>query len=227
MPHPKNPDSIVLKNRFYSSGLTENDIYEYYRNNRNGIIDQVKNRDLMFIIFTEENKPIIKKKHKGRQIQLTPKNYEEMITGRTVSIHSTMNQYEDIAIVDVDSDDWKDAKIATFDIYDELMNIPFIRTVQIRYTGKSSFHLFCTLARKIRIDSTRALLENYLNKSKKLRSKYTIQKRRERGTPNIDLYRNVKGANFITLYSLSVWGLKCVDVPYNKLKSFRQNDAKI
>lgn len=227
MPYPENPDSIVIKNKYYPNGLTEKDVYEYYIGNRNKIVDQVKNRDLMVAIFTDVNKYVIKKKHKGKPIKLTPSNYEEMITGRTVSIHSTMNNTEDICVVDIDSDDWNDAKIATFDTYDALMDIPFINSVEIRYTGKSSFHLFCTLPRKIKIDSIRELLETYLNKNKKIRSRYTIQKKRERGTPNIDLYRNVKGANFITIYALSIWGLKCIDVPYNKLKSFRQNDAKI
>lgn len=227
MSKPKNPDEIVLKNNFYPKGLTEKDIYDYYIKNKSNIIEQVKNRDLMFVLYVEENKPIVKKKHKGKPITLSPSNYEELISGRSVSIHSTMKAHENIAIVDIDSDDWREAKSATFDVYDVLMDLPFINSVEIRYTGKDSFHLFCKLGRRIKIDSIRFLLENYLNKNKKLRSKYTIQKKRERNIPNIDLYRNVKGANFITLNCLSILGLKCMVVPYGQLKSFNKNMARI
>jgi hypothetical protein len=227
MSYPKNPNEIVLKNKFYPNGLTEKNIYEYYIKNKPKILNQVKDRDLMFIIFPELNKPIMKKKHKGKYLKLTPKNYEELITGRTVSIHSTMNMYEDICIIDIDSDNWNQAKIATDDVYNALISIPFINTVEIRYTGKSSFHLYCTLPKKIKVDNIRGLMENYLIKNKKIRKNYTIQKKRERGIPNIDLYRNVKGANFITLHSLSFIGLKCMDIPYNKLKVFNKNNAII
>lgn len=224
MAYPKNPDEIVLKNRFYPNGLTEKDVYEYYVKNRQNLLEEVKRRDLMVYIFVEENKPVVRKKLKGRPIQLTPKNYEEIITGRTVSIHNIMNHMEDIAIVDIDVDDFRDAKTTTMDVFDSLEKAPFIDSVSIRYTGKTSFHLYCELVKKIRVDSIRTILENHLTKSG-IGRQYTIQKTRQKNIPNIDLYRNVKGASFIALHSLSIWGLKCMEVKYNQVKSFNYRSA--
>ncbi len=227
MSYPQNPDTIVLKNKFYPSGLKEKDIYEYYVKNRNEIVNQVIGRDVMFVIMTEDNTPIYKRKHKGKYIQLTHSNFDEIITGGTLSIHSTMKLYEDIAVIDIDVDNWNMAKFSTMQIYEETLKIPFINSVEIRYTGKTSFHLFCKIPRKTNINSIKSLLENHLWRNDLIRKNYTIQKNREKNIPNIDLYRNVQGANFITRGSLSLYGLRCMEVSYSKLKSFQQFSARI
>jgi hypothetical protein len=160
---------------------------------------------------------------------LTPQNYDTVITGRTLSIHTSMGMYEDYGILDIDvgNDGYKWAQQATNDIYDFVMEkMPIVRTAQIRFTGKTSFHIKCTFNGKIKVDTTRDLFKRFLQRSD-LSKIYSIGGTRRSGVPNIDLNRNCLRCNHITLNALSVWGLKCMEIPYQSLMRFDPRQARI
>jgi len=228
MGYPEHPETIILKNKFYYSGLREIDIYNYYRNNMYNILNQVKDRDIMLAILVDINKPVIRRKIKGKFIKLTPSNFDKVITGRTISIYSTIAYYDNIIIVDIDTDTFEQAKDPTINTYNELKKASFIKNITIRYTGKTGFHIVCELPRKLKIDTTRMLIERYLLSKNELTKQYTISPKRTKGIPNIDLWASNKvwGA-FITLYSLSIIGLKCINVEVNRVRSFKQEFSKI
>lgn len=220
MPYPENPNTIILKNKFYPKGLSELDVWKYYQSRKGLIIKEVKNRDLMFFILTKLNVSIIKRKLKDKFIKLNSSNYDNIITGRTISIHSSMNKNENIGIIDIDSDDWKKSKLATIDVYNEMIKAPFILDLQIRYTGKTSFHIFCNLRATYKIEAVRVLFKTYLDNTN-IAKQYTIGPSRTKGIPNIDLWASNKfRGNFITLNSLSIWGLKCMEVKYRDVMNF-------
>ena len=230
MAYPENPKTIVVKNKYYPKGLTELDIWNYYQKVKGPLLRQTLNRDLMFFIMVEPNKPVIRRKVGGGLIRLTPKNYDQMITGRTVSIHSAMGAYEDIGIIDIDvhpGDGFNWARKVALDVYDFVMDkMPVLKSASIRYTGKTSFHVVCDFGRKAKIDSIKFLLENFLSRSD-LRKAYQIGGKRKAGVPNLDLNRNCNRCNYITLHSLSILGLKCMEVPYQELLRFNQTKARI
>lgn len=224
---PTNPDTVILKNQFYPKGLTELDLYNYYISNKNKILNQVKDREVMFFLGLEKNDPVVKRKTpKGKFIKLTSSNYKDLITGRTLSIHSTMKQKEDFGIVDVDSNDLRKSINATMEVFDYFKNIGDIKNVQIRYTGKDSFHVVCSFHHFLNIDQIREYLKRVL--SNKFLGKYEIAYHKKLGSKiNLDLSSNKYRGGFITLNSLSVLGLKCMEIDRFKIKSFRKEDAKI
>lgn len=230
MSYPKNPGTIVVKNKYYPGGINELMIWEYYQKVKVPLIKEVYNRDLMFFIMVDINKPIIKRKLKNKYIRLQPSNYDEMITGRTVSVHSAMKAYEEFGIIDIDIDPrdgfaW--AKKVTGDVYDFVMDkMPIVRSVQIRFTGKQSFHIVCNFNRKMKIDSIRFLLRRFLQQSD-LSRVYTIEGKRRPGIPNLDMAPNKLHGNYITLNALSILGLRCMEVPYRELNSFDPRKAII
>lgn len=230
MSYPTNPDTIILKNKFYPRGLKEIDIWDYYQKVKGSLLKEVMNRDLMFFIMVEENKSVIKRKLKNKFIRLTPANYDTMITGRTISIHSAMNMIENIGIIDIDihpNDGFAWARKVTADVYDFVMDeMPVVQTAQIRFTGKQSFHIVCKFGRKMNIDSIRFILQKFLRQSELARV-YTIEGKRKPGIPNLDMAPNKFRGNYITLNSLSVWGLRCMEVPYNRLMTFNPSKARI
>jgi len=231
MSFPENPDTIVLKNKFYPSGLREIDVWNHYQKVKPIILRETKNRDVMFIIYVEMNKPIIRRHMKGQKyIRLTPQNYDEIITGRTVSIHSAMGIYETFGIIDIDidpRDGFKWAKVVTREVYNFVMDkMPIVRTAHIRFTGKSSFHIVCDFGRRNKIDSIRFLLQKFLRQSD-LAKKYTIEGKRRPGVPNLDMAPNKFRGNFITLGALSSIGLQCMEVPYGSLMTFDPRKAKV
>lgn len=225
---PENPETIVLRNKYYSKGLREIDIWNYYQKYKGIILDQTRGRDLMFAIFVDENKPIIRRKGEGGKIiQLTNSNYDKVITGRTVTIYSTMKSHEDIAIIDIDCDNFNKAKQAAKDVFDSMMSAPFIRTCDIRFTGKTSFHIFCKLSRKIKIDSIRFLMKQHIELKSELLNKYTMEYKRRSGIPNLDISPNKFRGAFTTLGSLGLLGLKCMEVKFIDILKFDPYKATI
>ncbi len=227
MSYPKNPDTIILKNKFYSKGLREIDIWNYYQKNKTQILKETRNRELMFAIMVDKNKPILKRKEKLKFIKLTPQNYDTLITGRTITIYSTMGFYEDFGIIDIDTNIWSQAKIATKDVYEYIIDhIGFINSAKIRFTGKTGFHIICKFNRKNKIDAIRFLLKHELQRSD-LSKKYTIESKRQKGIVNLDLSPNKLRGAYITNGSLSLLGLKCMEINFNDILSFEPNRSRI
>jgi len=231
MAYPENPDTIVLRNNYYPNGLREIDVWNHYQKYKRDILDQTKSRDIMLGIMVDVNKPVLRRKGKGQDwIRLTPKNYDEVITGRTVTVYSSMGPYEEFGIIDIDVteyDGFKWARKATSDVYDFIMDkMPGVRSASIRFTGKTSFHVMCEFNRKMKIDAVRYLLERFLQQSD-LSKVYTISGKRTAGVPNLDLSPNKNRGNYITVNSLSLIGLRCMEVSYSDIMSFNPNRARI
>jgi|GEM_PF-1645299 len=227
MPYPKNPETVILKNKFYPKGLTEKDIWDHYQRVKTELLKQTVQRDLFVYIMTDKG-PIVKRKGQDTEfIRLNPSNYDDVITGRTISIHSTMRQYEDIGIIDIDTDDFRWAKQACMDVVEISDDaLPFLSRVTVRYTGKTGFHVICHFGKKIKIDGIRFLLRKFLLESE-LGKKYTIEAKRRPGIPNLDLAPNKYRGGFITLHALSIMGLRCMEVDPWKVKDFNQQKAII
>lgn len=229
MSTPQNPETIIVKNKYYSRGLTEGDIWDYYQKQKFNIIRELRGRNVFFHIAVDVNKIIAKRKGKGEKyFRLSTTSYDEIMTGRSLAVYGTMNRAEEIAIIDVDVDDFKWAKTATADVYDfiEKGGIEIVKTARIRYTGKQGFHIVCNLNMKRNIDMARVIFRERLVNSE-LAKRYTIAQKRRPGIPNLDLSINKINGVFISLYSLSIWGLKCMEVDRRNILRFRQESAKI
>lgn len=231
MAYPENPKTIIVKNKYYPYGLTELDIWSYYNKARGAFLQSTKNRDLSALIMIDVNKPIIRRKNAGgRTIRLTPQNYDKLITGRTIGFYSAMTSIEQFGIIDIDLDpshNFSWAKKVTSNVYDHVIdNMPLVRTVKIRFTGKGSFHVICDFGRKMKIDVIRFLLRKFLQSSD-LAKAYTIEAKRRSGVPNLDLSPNKVRGNYITLHSLSIIGLRCMEVSYGELANFDPRKARI
>lgn len=230
MGYPKNPDTIIVKNNYYPRGLTELDIWNYYQSVKGAFLQSTKNRNVTAIIMVDVNKPVLRRNLGGKTIRITPQNYDQIITGRTIGFYSEMTSMEQFGIIDIDVDPrdgfhW--ARKATLDVFDFVMDkMPLVRKANIIYTGKTSFHIVCDFGRKMKVDTMRFLLQKFLRNSE-LSKIYTIEAKRRSGIPNLDLSPNKIRGNYITLHSLSLLGLKCMSVDYHQLKSFDPRKATI
>jgi hypothetical protein len=121
MGYPSNPDTIVVKNEYYSKGLREIEVWNYYQSVKPNIMKELVNRESAVVIMADINKPVIRKKWSGDYIKFNSRNYDDIITGRTISIFPSMNMNEKFFIIDVDIDPYdgfKWAKKVTLDTYD-------------------------------------------------------------------------------------------------------------
>jgi hypothetical protein len=228
MSYPENPETIVVRNKFYSRGLREIDVWNHYQKVKPKLLMETRNLDLMFVIMTDVNKSVIVRKYKGKNIRLTPQNYDEIITGRTVSIHNSMGSISTYGIIDIDidpRDNFRWAIKATKDTYDFVMDkMPIVKKASMRFTGKSSFHVVCDFERRMKVDTMRFLLQKFLADSE-LSRVYQIGGKRKSGVPNLDLGRNCLRCNHIALHALSIWGLQCMEVPYTGIDRFNPREA--
>lgn len=226
MPFPKNPETIVIKNNFYPKGLKEIDIWNYYQKNKNLILNETKLRQILFFIAIDINKFIISRKYKGEPIYLNMSTFDKFITGRTISIHSTMTSINSYGIIDIDIDDFKIAKEATTDVYYEMLKCKFVDSLKIKYTGKDSFHIICYFKRKLKMEFAKELLKEYLKNNDALKD-YDVLGKRKKGVVNLDLSPNKIKGSYITLGSLSILGLKAMEIDLKNLKYFKKEKAKI
>jgi hypothetical protein len=228
MSYPENPETVVVRNKFYPKGLREIDVWNHYQKVKAKLLMETKNFDLMVVLMVDENKPVIRRRVEGRTIRLTPQNYDELITGRTVSIHISMGSTSTYGIIDVDldpRDNFRWAIKATTDTYDFVMDkMPIVKKASMRFTGKSSFHIICDFERRMKVDTMKYLLQKFLIESDISRV-YQIGGRRKPGVPNLDLDRNCLRCNHIALHALSIWGLQCMEVPYTKIHRFNPREA--
>jgi len=226
MSYSKRPETIVLKNEFYPRGLTEYQIWNHYQLNKSKILEQNKNRNMMMFLILKNGKFIVKR-NVGELIKLTPSNYDTIISGRSISLHGLMNKVEDMAIIDIDSDNFLKNKQATKEIFELFYNKnSLVKDCKIRYTGKTGFHIACELTKKMNIDVIRMTFQKLI-KASNIADKYTIKSKRTSEKVNIDLYRNAFNVGFISLNALSIIGLKCMEVPYDKIYSFSKKEARI
>lgn len=227
MAYPEHPQTVIVQNKFYPQGLREIDVWEHYQRVKPKLLKEVYNRDLMFWIMVDVNKPIVLRKGTTtRYLRLTNSNYDDLIHGRVISIHAAMRRSEDIGIIDIDAPDLRSGKVAALETYEfAITKIPIIKTAEIRYTGKTGFHIFCTLIRKINIDSVRHLFKKFLLQSD-LANKYTIDYKRG-NVPNLDLAPDKFRGNYICLHALSIWGLQCMQIDHGDVLRFNPMQARI
>lgn len=218
-------DNILIQNSFYPKGLTEADIMKYYVEERNNIIKETKNREIFFFFFIGKNDFVVKRKWSSliSSIILTNETYDKFINGRTVSIISTMNKFEQFGIIDIDSPNFKKAKQDTALLYDVLKD-KFEKKIDILYTGKTSFHLYIPFDKKEDISTIRLNLRSIILKDNNILDNFSLLQKRQSDKSNIDLSPNKYRGGFITRYSLSTIGLKCDLVDRENLLDIKQSD---
>lgn len=226
MSTPQNPDIIIIKNKFYPKGLTEGQVWQYYNKYKGVLLKNTQGRDLMFAIMVDVNHSIIRRHGSNvNLLQLNNSNYETIITGRTSTIYSTMKAYEDFCVIDIDTDDWNKAIDVTSYIYSVMSKADFIDGLKILYTGKKSFHIHCKFRNKLPITRIKLVTMDHIQRNQN--PTFTIQHKRTSGKPNIDFSPNKMRGAYITEGSLSIWGLKCMRLNIEDLKSFKQWKATI
>lgn len=227
MSYPQNPNTIIIKNEYYPTGLKEIDIWNYYQKVRTNLLKETIGKNLIVFFFIDTNKYIVMRKTKDKKlIKLNPSNYDIIISGRTISFHNVMDRYSNYGIIDIDTDDFNKAKDLTIELYHIFNQKKYIKDVKIIYTGKDSFHIRVFYPNEYKIEYIKQEILNDLNDIDS-KNKFTIKAKRTKGTPNLDLQRNIYNAGYIALNSLSVDGLKCTEVPIRKIKMFRKEDVKI
>ena len=222
---PPNPDQVILKNEYYPQGLTEKQVYEHYMKYKPYILEHTQGREIMFAIKTDDDIVIKRKDSNGRFLKLNNNNYEDLITGRTIAVYATMGKTEKFGIIDIDTNHFGFAKGSAAKIYDGFPELGQIAKKEIRFTGKTSFHIILEFKQNKNINSIRSHLRQTLKNN--FDHHFAIEKKRSTDKINLDLSPNKFRGAYIIPGALSVEGLKCMTVKRSEILSFQKSFAKV
>jgi len=208
---PQNVDDIVIKNKFYPRGLTEQQIYDYYMGNKRKILNWIGSRPVAFFLVID-GKIVVKRKLKSGPIILNDSNYEELITGRTVSIYVERPDRTDYFIVDIDAgkginykEIWEASEIAQKSLYDM-----GVLNWEKLFTSPYGMHLIGYIKPKLSIGLLRGEIYNLLSNNQ---NEYLVNiKGRKPGTINFDLSPNYTRSIHIVRHGLTKEGLICDNI---------------
>ena len=210
---PQNPQTTVIKNKYYPTGLTEGDIWAHYQKNKELIIKEIDKRPVLLFFFTDINKYIVKRKVLNSPFTLTFNNYDKIISGRTVSISAEQRKSTNVWIIDIDPGPYTN-DIQLKDCINDLLNssiskMSTVKNYRVISTSKG-YHLHFILSKNMNIDVSRKLLINYLNME--FKDKYLINtKSPQRSDINLDLTPTTSRGAYVVPYTLNRNGLKAVD----------------
>lgn len=164
---PKHPDKkIIRKNEFYPEGLVEEDIWKWYDKNKQKIIPHLKGHEVLIIIKTDDG-TIVKRNDKNDKPYRINKveDFEKLNNGRNVEFHIVSGKTSNIGWVDLDPGknfDFEDTKDHAKRLKGKLKSLPFVKSVDLKYSGRRGFHLMLDFKKKEDVDKIREELKEFL-----------------------------------------------------------------
>ena len=221
---PKHPDTIIIKNRYYPNGLTQQQIWDHYQINKNRIVKACFGTPVILFIYLDGGIVVIRRRFKSGQIFLTKKNYEKILHGRVASISMEVKSPTKYICIDIDKPKnikMTDLKECVNDIINFYKDDNLITNYKV-FLSANSFHVYGYLSTPLDIDTARTVLEKKLIFKFK---KYAINKKGS-NLINLDLSPMYPMGSHPIPYSLSRNGLIYMDVS-KTWKSIKHSDAII
>jgi len=212
--HPKHPDTVLIKNKFYPTGITEQQVYEYYMEVKDKLLDWIGTRYASFFLRMENGSMIVLRRKNENYFKLTKNNYEEVITGRTNIVlvqHPGITNY---FIVDIDPG--KDlgrteALEASNFAYENLRKEFDVKQWEMLTTSERGIHVIGYMSEQFNINILRTKVKDILTKNI-TKEKYIVDiKGRPSGYVNFDLTAMFKNRIHIAKHSLTKDFLICTD----------------
>lgn len=226
---PENPNTTIIRNQYYSSGLTEAQIYKHYQKHKDQIIKEINKRPIALYIYTEENIYVVKKWYRNQRFTLDYKNYDKIITGRSVSLGVEQTLSTTYLVIDIDGGS-NITDIEFKDVIEHILRSPILKMDIVRghriILTSNSYHIHLLLNKSINIKVGRNLLQRQLESY--MGNMCLVNKRNPKSNEiNLDLSPNsIGGTTHVVPFSLNRNGLIAYDITYN-WKSFSRRNAVV
>lgn len=230
MGQPTNLDSIVIRNEYYPSGLTQGLVWKYYNENRKRVLREIKGRSILLFIFVQENVSIIRRFYDYNLIKLTRGNFDKVINGRTVSISvEQASDKLDYFCVDIDpprhlvnnEDELKECVTDVLELFNNMNSISKVRVTN----SARSYHVYGYLKRPMKSNTGIRYLSKKLQYG--LKGEYSINSRKDNKLKiNLDFTPMYLRGTHTSPWALCKNGLICMDITKN-YKNFNREMAVI
>jgi len=225
-------NEILIKNKYYPSGLREKDIHKYYTEMKIPIFYETADRNVILLIATDENKFVVRRNLNNSPIKLSITNYEKIIHPRVVSIFVETPELGNIWCIDIDSGgsvsekDLKECVKDVIKIFDKLYEKGYtLYKNYYRVTSTASgYHVFGYMNKNRTAEQNYELAEEYFSN---LDKKYVFNKKKYSSSDIIiDLSPMRRRGSYQVPWALCKNGLICMDVTKN-LDKFKRTQAII
>ncbi len=216
-------DTILLKNQYYTSGLSEGMVEKYYNMNRRNIVNEVKGRRIVLFLYTKLNEYTVIRNIDGAPTTLTMSNWEQVINPRVVSISAEIPFMTNYWLIDIDADSSVNDRMKKKAVDDLLEFFKFecadvIESHKLT-SSSTSFHLYGMLKTRTELLSARRDV-----KSRMMRyfgSRYRVDQKGKQATINFDLSSmNRRGAHTVP-HALNLNGTQCLYI--DNVERFRKS----
>lgn len=212
MAYPEHPNTFVIRNKYYSRGLSELDVWNHYKKHKNNIVKEIDLRGTLLFIFPEMNKWVVKRNHDNRIIRLDKHNYDDFISGRTVSLSVERAPVEDYICVDVDGGNHaseNNLKDAVTDLLNSSLQKMSTRT---RVTNSAEgYHVYFHLDKAKPIKVLHQVLKRILDSE--FSDKYILGNKPPSGNEiKLDTTPTRNRGSHTVPYALCRNGLMCMDI---------------
>jgi DNA ligase D-like protein (predicted 3'-phosphoesterase) len=225
---PKHPETIVVEpNEWYSKGLTEKDVWNYYDKVKRDIVEFYEEYDLDTMIIIQTDGEVIKRPEAIR----TVKDFDKWNTGRCLEFHFALKDKTPFVYCDLDPKEdfsFEDVKKIANELISKLEDWEEISEVRCVFSGSKGFHLYGYLKSTMLTGEAREQMKKLLNE-------YISERGDERLTTGVTKEANSMRLDTSTLHetgglrvpgSLSMkTGLRCMEVP--DILGFEKEKAKI
>lgn len=233
MSKPSDPEKIVLTNKYYPNGLTTKSVYDYYIFNKEKILKECGNQPvLIFYMFDKNSDFTVKRNMNNKLIHLTSENYDNVISGYSISISKEIsnNNMTDLIVLDIDPVHYNVQENKVKECVSDILKL--FSSNKYKITNSSSgYHIYIKLKSPENLDSVREIVLKTLQKQ--LSQKYLINDRTSakklidvKKEINIDLSSMYKKGSITVENSLNRNGLICKDVT-KIIKSFNRDSCVI
>jgi len=220
---PKHPDTVIIpKNEYYRNGLTELDIYNYYKKSASQILPYLKLYKVL--IITRVDGIVVRRHSEDDMITIkTEEEFEQYNNGRNVEFHIVVGKETNLGWIDIDPHEvsFNRTKTITEQIFNALKKE--YKNVWVKFSGNRGFHLMLEFSRVRDTDKVRSELKNFLAQFVNDELTLGIAKK---GQIRLDVTTLHNLGSVRAPYSLSVkTGL--ISMPVRSIKTFRKEDAII
>lgn len=234
----QNPETVIIEpNEWYKDGLKEKDVFGYYDAVGDLIVKQYVNYNLDGMTVIKTDGDVIIRRHAEIDVMGMKigdrESFDRLNRGRTVEFHFAVGDQTRLAWIDLDPKlefPWDDVKSIAAEIAGLLSQMPESLQVEIRFSGRSGFHVICVMQNQMLVNTVQSEMAKFVDK-------YIVDKKDERLTSQVTKESNMMRLDYSTLHQAgglrAAWslayptGLVCVPLTPRSVANFEKNQATI
>ena len=168
-------DEVIIKTP-NNTNLTKRDIYRYYSNPevKKQLFEQLKDKPILVRQAMDTTDSWLKRNQiirKNVNNEDDPEDLQYYISRRNVEFHPTTPDITDKIVIDLDPGKGlklDDVKKVTAYLVKFLENQPFIKDVEIQFSGNRGFYIWGHLSGSLKVDDARDKLKKLLSNTKEM-----------------------------------------------------------